>query len=689
MKGGSRLITRPSQPAAAAGSRPETLPGTLRTFRDVGLAAVCVALVDLCLHCAVAPGSLPAPALPYAAHLVTLSVAAIVVHVAPFIAAIRWLGTRTGHHELVVCIACGLFGFSWQSTLASGAGVRAHPLSFWIRLALATLVPLALCSVAKLAVDSTGKRLRLLHRALPLVLVLGAGGLSSLKWYRGFHAHLALALVVLLLYGLGAKAVSRTVERAAAAVAGLALAVFLATWSDRVPLEGRILRESYVASPLMAKLPLARLYRAAPELVVDLDRRARPSPGEPVPGLPSAEAIVSRRARSVILLVLEAVRWEYWADATIAPRFHRLRREGLYFPRAIAPYPGTPLAYGAIFVGQPPSVLLATGCWAKPRPFDAIRRNFERMSLSRPRAPWFDNPTLTDFFAERNTVPPAHADARQALDLARRAIESAAGRSFFVWSHLYEPHAPYRAHPGLHFGDDEKSRYRSEVAYLDAEVGRFLEWFQGRPESGETLLVIVADHGEGLGDPSHGEPILFHSFDVHGVLTAVPLYLQGPGIPPNVTELDLVVSQLDIMPTLFDALGETLPPELLIQGRSLYRLLEEREERSAVSEQFELDGQAFYDLVRDAARLEPEVRRERFLELSRDPLIATRIALRYRRWKLTYDRLLRKFWLHDVGVDPFERNDLSTSRPEVVRDMQQRLRAWLDTQAFIIDELGR
>ena len=79
----------------------------------------------------------------------------------------------------------------------------------------------------------------------------------------------------------------------------------------------------------------------------------------------------------------------------------------------------------------------------------------------------------------------------------------------------------------------------------------------------------------------------------------------------------------------------------------------------------------------------------RFRELSHDPFFASKIALRYGRWKLNYDRLLRRYRLYDVAADPHERKDLSMSHRRELRDLQQRLRCWLNEQARVIQELSR
>src|SRR5262249_9744778 len=71
---------------------------------------------------------------------------------------------------------------------------------------------------------------------------------------------------------------------------------------------------------------------------------------------------------------------------------------------------------------------------------------------------------------------------------------------FFCWGHFYEPHAPYSLHEEQ-FGDQFKERaYDAEIAYVDRQVGRLLEFLRTEGLDSRTLVVVVGDHGEGLGD---------------------------------------------------------------------------------------------------------------------------------------------------------------------------------------------
>jgi Flp pilus assembly protein TadD len=139
-----------------------------------------------------------------------------------------------------------------------------------------------------------------------------------------------------------------------------------------------------------------------------------------------------------------------------------------------------------------------------------------------------------------------------------------AGQRSFTWVHLYEPHFPYTP-PEPFRSRYAKSPYHGEVAYADSLLGPLVEPLLQAGSASRTLVVLTADHGEGLGE--HGEKT--HGIFAYESTLHVPLILYAPRLfaPRVVAE---PVRHVDILPTLFDALGMA-PPEGL-SGRSLLPL---------------------------------------------------------------------------------------------------------------------
>jgi tetratricopeptide (TPR) repeat protein len=150
----------------------------------------------------------------------------------------------------------------------------------------------------------------------------------------------------------------------------------------------------------------------------------------------------------------------------------------------------------------------------------------------------------------------------EVADNALAWLETVRSRKFFAWVHLYDPHTPYEP-PEPYRSRYANEPYLGEIAYTDKVVGRLVDWLQDRRLLEKTVVVVVGDHGESLGE--HGENA--HAFFIYGATTHVPLLVRTPwgfrGRSPA------AVSTVDVLPTVLDLLG--LPPQDGIDGHSLVR----------------------------------------------------------------------------------------------------------------------
>jgi arylsulfatase A-like enzyme/Flp pilus assembly protein TadD len=139
---------------------------------------------------------------------------------------------------------------------------------------------------------------------------------------------------------------------------------------------------------------------------------------------------------------------------------------------------------------------------------------------------------------------------------------------FFVWVHLYDAHDPYDP-PEPYKTRYAKEPYDGEIAYEDSAVGKLLQQLKLRGLYDGTAIAVMADHGESLG--AHGE-------DTHGIFLydetiQVPLLLKLPHERTEGKEkrIDNRVELVDVMPTLLQAAGVTVPAE--VQGESLLAMM--------------------------------------------------------------------------------------------------------------------
>jgi arylsulfatase len=112
--------------------------------------------------------------------------------------------------------------------------------------------------------------------------------------------------------------------------------------------------------------------------------------------------------------------------------------------------------------------------------------------------------------------------------------------------------------------------YYAQIEHLDDAVGQMLAALEETGQRENTIILFTSDHGEMLGD--HGlllKGCRFYEGAVH-----VPLILSWPGHWANGLVSDALVELTDLAPTLKEALGLPIGPE--VQGQSLLPILEGR-----------------------------------------------------------------------------------------------------------------
>jgi arylsulfatase A-like enzyme/cytochrome c-type biogenesis protein CcmH/NrfG len=240
----------------------------------------------------------------------------------------------------------------------------------------------------------------------------------------------------------------------------------------------------------------------------------------------------------------------------------------------------------------------------------------------------------------------------QVVDAALAWLEARKDRPFFAWVHLYDPHTPYD--PPEPFYSQYKrggpiGLYDGEIAFMDEQIGRLVAWLERNGLDRRTILVLVGDHGEGLGD--HGESghgYFIYDYAAHVPLIVVTPFPDGGGlrVPDQVSTVDLFATVLNLA---------RIPVPDLNQGRSLVPLILGRKERRSEDAYCE--------------SLAPN------LQFGWAPLRALRTA----RYKFISAPRLE---LYDLGRDPRESANIVDAAPAVARD----LKAKLDR---LVEETGR
>jgi tetratricopeptide (TPR) repeat protein len=144
----------------------------------------------------------------------------------------------------------------------------------------------------------------------------------------------------------------------------------------------------------------------------------------------------------------------------------------------------------------------------------------------------------------------AHAEERSAAATTDAAIEylEQEQAADFLWVHYFDPHAPYEP-PEPYLSRYPDNPYSGELAFMDGEVGRLLSAFETRFAGQPRKILVVGDHGEGLGD--HGEAL--HGNLLYQGTMRVPLIVAGDHITPGV--VDRAVSVRQVFDTVLEWAG--------------------------------------------------------------------------------------------------------------------------------------
>jgi len=154
-------------------------------------------------------------------------------------------------------------------------------------------------------------------------------------------------------------------------------------------------------------------------------------------------------------------------------------------------------------------------------------------------------------------------DGADTVAAATAWLSARTSPQFFLFLHLYEPHTPYE--PPARFRQYQP--YDGEIAYDDELVGRLFATLKEKGLYDPALVILLSDHGEGLGD--HGEQE--HGLFLYRETTQVPLIVKLPGQRESGRRVGAPVQHIDLVPTVLDMVGAAGPAGL--RGRSLVPLL--------------------------------------------------------------------------------------------------------------------
>jgi arylsulfatase A-like enzyme/Tfp pilus assembly protein PilF len=362
---------------------------------------------------------------------------------------------------------------------------------------------------------------------------------------------------------------------------------------------------------------------------------------------------------NLIVVTLDTTRADrigcYGAKDVATPNLDGLAARGARFSRAVSPMPLTLPAHCTLFTGllpgahgvrdnggfklAPEHVTLAevlkehgfaTGGFVSAFVLD------HRWGIAQGFDTYFDDFDLKQ--QEKLSMGDIQRPGNETLDHALAWIRGTKDRRFFAWIHLYDPHAPYD--PPEPFKSRYPGRpYDGEIAWTDELVGRLLHALDGMDLTKKTVIAVLADHGESLGE--HGEH--GHGFFIYEQVTHIPLILATPYSGSHGVVVEPVVKSVDLAPTLLDLLGVQAPPLGI--------------------------GTSAVPLVTRASTTSPDGYSESFYARFHYGWSELR-AVRTKRWHFIE---APKPELYDIDADPGEKDNVASKELDVVDRLRQSL----------------
>lgn len=284
------------------------------------------------------------------------------------------------------------------------------------------------------------------------------------------------------------------------------------------------------------------------------------------------------RGANLLLITLDttrAGRLGCYGNSSIAtPALDSLAHTGVFFTEALSPTPTTLPTHTSIHTGLYPvhHGVRANGRFRLAERHETLAETLKangyataaivsafvldsQFGLNQGFDRYHDNIAIDGFNAELGA---AERRAQVTVDRALRWLDELSEQApFFLWLHLFDPHANYTP-PEPYASRYAANPYDGEIAYVDAQIARLLARLTDRGLAEQTLIVVTGDHGEALGE--HGEHT--HGYLLYDVTLRVPLILHCGHRLGGGGHVDRRVSLVDVAPTVMSLLGIT-PPALL------------------------------------------------------------------------------------------------------------------------------
>ena len=370
---------------------------------------------------------------------------------------------------------------------------------------------------------------------------------------------------------------------------------------------------------------------------------------------------------NVVLITIDTLRADHlgcYGDKNIqTPAIDSLARDGVVFNRAISQVPLTWPSHAAILTGTYPFQNGVQDFTGHP-----LAPDFRNLAQAFQSAGYATGAVVSSFVLDRSwglargfdfyddTFSPGAFQGRdlglverpasESVSRALSWLEKTSARRFFLWLHLYDPHSPYA--PPEPYRTEYKDRlYDGEIAYADHELGRLLTWLKQRHVYDNSVIVLLSDHGESLGE--HGESE--HGFFLYNSTTHIPLIVKPP-VQSRIRKdhIEQPVETVSVVPTVLHLAGLHDRLEKQAQARDLFA--PDASNQAAYSETFYPFSSFGWSPLHSI-----ESEKYHYIEAPEPEL-------------------------YDVKADPAEQNNVASSQPATLAVLKQDLQNRISSRPF-------
>jgi choline-sulfatase len=409
---------------------------------------------------------------------------------------------------------------------------------------------------------------------------------------------------------------------------------------------------------------------------------------------------------NIVLITIDTLRADHCSAYGYAlettPALKRLASAGARFETAYAPTSETAPTHASIFTGQYPvshglvknglslsqehetlaetlqasgyqtagfvSSFVLNGRFGWSQGFSTYRDQFDASAATAKIDSW-EGHTIDEAFDQRGDVT--------TREVTRWLWERDRGRPFFLFVHYFDPHSPYEPPgqlemkfelPPLGEAGTVRARtdwrrsvrkYDGEIAFADQEIGRLLDVLDREGLNEGTLVVVTADHGEGLLD----HEFMLHGIDVYQESVLVPLLFRFPGVITAGQVHSAPVELVDLAATILEFAGVEAKPGPASSARAPASI--PRNDLAAA-----MRGGGSLDSRRPVF-----LYRRPFPDTYADGVHVNgdQYGIRVGKWKFIVGEKERRRELYDLDSDPRESKNVVAEYPDIVSELEGQL----------------